>query len=122
MKTRYVGWINRENEDGIFLSEDPDLSKKTKTFDMTIDALGTFADILIAANIYNAGDEATWADYDGQVVVETDAGEAITTHLTAQEPGPWCVIARIDNHQSESPRVVNVNQVFDDKPDMEEFS
>jgi len=117
-KNAEVYFNARQNDDGIFLSEDPDLSQRNKSFDMTIDFLDKFDDILIAANIYqrNLG---RWSDYDGKVLVETDLGEKIITNLSAQQIGSWCVIARIDNRQSESPQVVNINKVFTYKPNIE---
>ena len=117
----YVGWDQRENDDGIILSEDPSLVSEKKHFDMTIDALDKFEDILIAANIFAQGRTAKWANYDGQVIVETDAGERIISPLTAQEPGPWCVIARIDNRKSKQPQVINMNRVTREKPEFDAF-
>ena len=119
-QSQSVGYTNRDNGDGIFLSEDPDLSEQEKSFDMTIDALDNFEDILIAANIF-ADDISTWSDFDGEVVVETDAGERILTRLSTKQSGSWCVIARIDNRQSNAPQVVNLNHVMSSMPTMDNY-
>ena len=117
-KNAEVYFAARENVDGIFLSEDPSLSQTNKSFDMTINRLDNFDDILIASNIYN-NDAGRWSDYDGKVIVQTDLGEKVIAELTAQQIGSWCVIARIDNRQSKSPQVVNINKVFTYKPTIE---
>jgi uncharacterized protein involved in tellurium resistance len=105
----------RSNGDGIFLSEDPSLSETNKFFDMTIDCLDNFEDMLIAANIYNKSSDR-WSNYDGQVIMETTLGEKVITRLTAQEVGCWCVISRIDNRQAKKPKIINLNKVTFEKP------
>ena len=111
-----VYWAERHNDDGIYLSADPSLAAHNKSFDMTMDKLNHFDELLIAANIFNGNGEERWSDYDGQVVVETNNGDRVTVRLTAQEVGEWCIIARIDNKNPNCPQVININRVSECEP------
>jgi len=111
-----VYWAERNNDDGICLSEDPCLSEHNKSFDMTINELNHFDELLIAANIFNGNGEESWSDYDGRVIVETNNGDRVIVKLTAQQVGDWCVIARIDNKNPSHPQVVNVNRITEEEP------
>lgn len=113
--TERVGWDCRNNDDGIHLSEDPDLTDTQKYFNMTVGSLQGFKKILIAANIFEA-EAGRWSDYDGKLRLETSNGDKIELTLSAQEVGSWCVIAMIDNSNPSAPRVVNINRVCQEEP------
>jgi uncharacterized protein involved in tellurium resistance len=92
-----VGDIGGKNEENIVVEE-----------------LAGIAEIVFATQIFGDGDR--FCDYDGRVVIETGNGENITVPLSAQQTGVWCTIARIDNRNSNQPKVINVNFVSDDEP------
>lgn len=81
--------------------------------------------VLIAANIFrflgflSPGD--SFSKYDGKVVVKTDGGDHIEVPLVSEEIGKWCVIAKIDNSNPNSPKVINVNKVQQKEPSLNEF-
>lgn len=81
--------------------------------------------VLVATNIFRVlgflsqGDN--FAKYDGKVVFTTDVGDHIEVPLTSEEIGKWCVIAKIDNTDPSSPKVVNINKVQKSEPSLNDF-
>jgi tellurite resistance protein TerA len=75
--------------------------------------------VLIATNIFrflgflSKGDN--FAKYDGSVVVKSNTGDVIEVPLISEEPGKWCLIAKIDNSGA-SPCVININRVQKNEP------
>lgn len=59
-----------------------------------------------------------FCDYDGKVTLETSRGDTITVPLSAQQRARWCVIAKIDNMNESQPRLINVNAVQGDEPEL----
>lgn len=75
--------------------------------------------VVIATNIFrflgflSKGDN--FAKYDGSVVVKSNTGHVIEVPLISEEPGKWCLIAKIDN-SGVSPSVININRVQKNEP------
>jgi uncharacterized protein involved in tellurium resistance len=86
---------------------------------INISSLRSIEKVLFGTKIFKKG--GSFSDYDGNVVVSTNNGDEITVPLTAKEIADWCVIAMIDNSNPESPRVVNLNKVMLDEPDLNDF-
>lgn len=84
-----------------------------------ISRLDLLESVMIATNIFrffgflNKGDN--FAKYDGSVVVKSNTGHVIEIPLISEEPGRWCLIAKIDNSTA-SPCVININKVQKDEP------
>jgi tellurite resistance protein TerA len=82
--------------------------------------IGYFSSVVIATNIFrffgflNSGDN--FAQYDGRVILKTDAGHEIIVPLVSKVKGRWCIIAKIDNASGSEARVINVNQVQEGEP------
>ncbi|MCF8070693.1 MAG: stress response protein [Desulfobacterales bacterium] len=75
---------------------------------------------LIVANIYNKPN-SNFSTYDGLVIVRV-GGQEIEVPLTENKTGSWCVIARIDNSNSNgSPQLINVNKTQSSKPSINQF-
>jgi len=83
---------------------------------IVVEALDGISEIVFATKIFGNGDR--FCDYDGRVIIETGVGEKITVPLSAQQPGIWCTIARIDNRDPNQPNVINLNTVSDNEPDI----
>ena len=87
---------------------------------ITITTLDNIETVLIATNIFRfvsfLSPSDNFARYDGRVLVQTDLGDDIEVPLTSQEPGRWCIIAELDNTNTQAPRVVNINKVQKDAP------
>ncbi|QTA80540.1 TerD domain-containing protein [Desulfonema limicola] len=73
---------------------------------------------LIAANIFNKPN-SNFAIYGGLVTIR-GGGKEIEVPLTEQQPGSWCIIARIDN-TGDKPQLININQTQKDTPDLNRF-
>ncbi|KYC43544.1 hypothetical protein WA1_10810 [Scytonema hofmannii PCC 7110] len=81
--------------------------------------------MLIATNIFRffgfLSPEDSFAKYDGKVLVKTDVGDRIEVPLTSEEVGKWCVIAKIDNTNPTTSKVVNINKVQKQEPSINNF-
>lgn len=76
--------------------------------------------VLFATKIYSKG--GSFSDYDGKIVVSTNNGDKKTVPLSAQQRADWCVISMINNSDPSAPRVVNINQVMNHDPRIDDFS
>lgn len=90
-----------------------------KEENITISSLQGISQMLIATQNYTR--DGSFADYDGKVVVETSNGDNITVPLTSQRRDIWCVIAKIDNRQTDAPEVTNLNKTCNFDPTVNDF-
>lgn len=112
----------REEAPYIMLDEDAGVGNTAgdNEENIRIERLDHLDSLIIATNIFrflgflSKGDN--FAKYDGRVVVTTNAGDVIEVPLTSEQPGKWCIIARIDN-TGVGPQIINVNQVQKEEPD-----
>lgn len=92
---------------------------------LTISTLAYVDCILIAANIFkfipSLDKLDNFARYDGVVTITPNIGNEIVVPLTSKVAGKWCVIAKIDNLDSRNPTVVNVNDVTDQEPKIDDY-
>lgn len=87
---------------------------------LRITRLDDISDVLIVASIYNKPD-SSFGRYDARVSLTTDAGDNVEVPLTATETGQWCVVAHIDNNSAMGAKLVNVNRVQSEQPDVSQF-
>lgn len=87
---------------------------------LRITKLDDMSDVLIVASIYNKPD-SNFGQYDARITLTTDAGDNIDVPLTAPETGQWCVVAHIDNNSPMGGKLINVNKVQAEQPDVNQF-
>lgn len=87
---------------------------------LRITKLDDMSDVLIVTSIYNKPD-SSFGRYDARVTLVTDKGDNIEVPLTAPETGQWCVVAHIDNNSPMGPKLINVNRVQAEQPDVNQF-
>lgn len=116
-------YFARKSEDGVGLDDDQGVGDRSgqNEENIVIEDLSRLSAIVFATNIFRHPD-GRFADYDGRVVVETDAGDRIVVPLTAQQRGDWCVIASIINAEGRPPEVRNENRVTSDEPEIEDYA
>ncbi|OCA88743.1 TerD family protein [Pseudobacillus wudalianchiensis] len=91
---------------------------------LVIKTLKDVESVIIATNIFRflpfrKGDN--FAKYDGKVIVKTNTGDEIDVPLTSNEPGRWCIISKIDNINPAAPKVININRVQKNQPNIDEY-
>lgn len=118
-------YFGNKNEAGISLDKDAGVGNTAgnNQENLVVEDISNLKYILFATNIFRLlgflhGNDS-FSKYDGKVLVKTDLSE-IEVPLNAKEKGKWAAIALIDNSGSE-PKVVNINQISADKPDIEKF-
>ena len=85
-----------------------------------ISSLNPIKVVLFATKIYSKG--GSFSDYDGSIIVSTNNGDKKTVPLSAQDRADWCVISMINNSNPAAPHVVNINQVMNNEPVLNDFS
>ena len=76
--------------------------------------------ILFATKIF--AERGCFSDYDASVTVTTSnpRESEYLTRMVSKERLDWCVIAMIDNSNTEKPRVISINQVIAYEPNVED--
>ncbi len=88
---------------------------------LRIAKLDGLSDVLIVTSLYNKPD-SSFSEYDGFIILTTDVGDNIQVPLNATEEGQWCIIAHLDNNnEATGPKLVNVNRVQAEQPDINKF-
>jgi uncharacterized protein involved in tellurium resistance len=88
---------------------------------LRIAKLDGLSDVLIVTSLYNKPD-SSFGEYDGAITLTTEVGDNIQVPLNATEYGQWCIIAHIDNNnEATGPKLVNVNRVQTEQPDINKF-
>lgn len=89
---------------------------------LTIKTLKDLDSVIIATNIFRflgfISKGENFARYDGRVLVKTGNGDDIEVPLTSKVKGRWCIICKIDNTDAADPKVLNINRVQSNKPDI----
>lgn len=92
---------------------------------LTIKTLKDLDSVIIATNIFRflgfISKGENFAKYDGRVLVKTGNGDDIEVPLTSKVKGRWCIICKIDNTDSADLKVLNINQVQSNKPDIRDL-
>ena len=92
---------------------------------ITISTLAHVDCILIAANIFrffgSFAKGESFSKYDGKVTIIPNNGNEIVVPLTSQTTGKWCIIAKIDNLDQNFPMVININDVTDNEPNIDDY-
>ena len=87
---------------------------------LRITQLDEMSDVLIVTGIYNKPD-SNFGQYDAVVTLTTDAGDNLEVPLTATETGQWCILAHIDNNSAMGAKLININKVQSEQPDVMQF-
>lgn len=107
-------WMNLDQDSGV-----GDVGGQNEE-NLRIANLDEVDHVLIVANIFNKP-RANFATYDGRVTLKTGEQE-IEVPLTATTGGSWCVVAHIDNSNPMGARLININQVQRDQPNISQFA
>lgn len=116
---------NHKSADNLSLDMDSGVGNKFSFVDhneenIRATSLNGIQRILFATMIF--AERGCFSDYNGKVVVTTSntKQKPIEAKMISKQRKNWCVIAMLDNSNPEKPRVIPINHVMANEPDVNE--